>query len=77
MVRHANIEPHNSYNTNEVSEILGTSEKTVERMTEEFEILVGEPKPVTLQGFIVRKNKKVSHDELVSFLERGAKAICE
>ncbi len=77
MVHRAGLETRNSYNTSEAADIIGVSAKTVERMIEEFEIIDGEPKPGTLQGFLARSTIRIFHDELVSFFERGAKAICE
>lgn len=75
MISRAGLTPRPSYNATEAGEIFGVSDKTIERMLKEFEVIDGEPKPGTLQGFLTRSTMRVAHDEMVSFLERGAKAI--
>ncbi len=77
MVQRADIQLRNSYNVSEAAKIIGVSKKPVKRMIEEHEIIDDETRLGTLQSFLVRATVRVLHEELISFLQRGARVNCE
>ena len=75
MIQRADIPFRNSYNVSEAAKIIGVSQKALERMVKEYEVVDGLKIAGTLQGFLARATTRVSRDELVLFFENGAKVI--
>ena len=74
MLKIAGLPKRASYRPGEVCSILGIADRTFWRYTETFERdpETGGPRhPATLDSYLLRRERRVSYDEIVSFIARN------
>lgn len=73
MLETAGISMKPSYNPSEVRRILHISERTLHRMTQEWEPdpKTGAIPPGTLDSYLTRGHRRVRHEELVRYLREN------